>query len=171
MPVLKLVNAPDGVSGEESYNHPSQRSNKVIPNNTVALVEVFAKPKEITKNFTDDEGNPVVRIEFEFIVVEGDYANKHVWHEVWNEFTDSPKCRLREWAQELLNRPITDAADSVFDTDVLQGTRAWATIGVREWINKDGSTGQRNTVWSLTRVDPDEARPSAPSSDPAEEPF
>lgn len=176
MPSYTMASTDDGVTGEEAYNRESTPI-RLIPEDTKVLVEVLDVQRK-KKPFTDDDGNEVWRLEFAFKILEGEYEKQRVWQDVYEDFSDDQRCRLRHWAQELLRCPL-DAGFNL-DTDNLIGLNANATIGIYEWTKQDGSEGIKNTVKFLQRVKdgqsiPAPSAPSAPTRLPAyaanEEPF
>lgn len=177
MPVYTMARTAEGVSGEEAYNRESTPI-RIIPEDTRVLVEVLdVQRKKMT--WTDKEtGADVWRLEFTFKIVEGEYEKQRIWQEIWEDFTDDPRCRLRHWAQELLRQPLDP--EFQLDTDHLIGKHAIAVVGIYEWTKQDGSDGIKNTVKFLQRLKDDQTapEPSAPSGptrlpsyEPGEEPF
>lgn len=174
MPEYTLQSVDDGVSGEDSFAKPPT-SVRLIPEDQKLLVEIVSVDR-VKKPWTDDDGKDIFRIEFEFVVVGGEYDGQRIWQEVYDEFTDDSRCRLRLWTQEIFNQPV----DGGFrlNTDDLVGKRVNATTGIRTWTKQDGTEGVKNTVKFLSRLkddDNNEALASPLSKPPSyatgEEPF
>lgn len=73
-----------------------------IPDGEILQAEVVKVGKQ-TKPWKDDDGNDVVRVNFEFRVTEeGPFFGRRVWGETPTTFSTHSDCKLRVWIQELL---------------------------------------------------------------------
>lgn len=120
----------------------------VIPADTILEAEIESV-KKIVKPFTDDNGDPVRRVEFAFRIIDDNFHGRKVWGDTPTTFTTHPDCKLRAWVQEAL--AVSELPKSfTFNTDSLQGEKVRVVVGVREWV-KDGETQQRNFVTDVLR--------------------
>lgn len=152
MPLITLKAGDDGVSGEESFNRESSPI-EIIPDGTTATV-IVTDVKHVKKPWTDDHGQEIWNYEFTFKILNdsagGRYVNQRLWADVWDEFSDDKRCKLRFWAQELLATPLDVGFQ--LDTDHLIDKLAAVSIGIRTWDKSDGTTGTKNVVKWLSRV-------------------
>lgn len=122
------TNSPDGAA----------RKFDPIPNNEIVRAEVVEvkldeKPQQFVSGPDDTH-----RVSFHFKVTEGSYKNRHLWGNTATWFTDSPKCKLRLWVQEILG--VTELPEGFnLDLDSLKGRQVRLLVGNRE--KKDGSIG------------------------------
>ena len=110
----------------------------VIPEDTILRAEVV-EVKQETKPFKDDDGNPVVKVVFQFKVTDDDFTRQRVWGETPVTFTNHPDCKLRSWMQEIMGGEI-DVVGTKVNTDDLVGCECRIVVGNRSWTDK--TTGE-----------------------------
>lgn len=127
-----------------------KRAFVTIPEGEILEVEV-TKVQKAVKPFKDDDGNPVVKVEFTFSVVDDNYNGRLLWGETPTTFTTHPDCKLRSWVQEIL--AVTELPPGFeFNTDTIIGSRARAVVAIREYPDKQtGEIKQRNYVSDVIR--------------------
>jgi len=141
----------------------------IIPDDTI-LGAVVVKSEKAVKPYKDDDGNPIIKVEFSFKVTdEGEYRNRRVWGETPTTFTTHPDCKLRAWVQEAL--AVAELPkDFTFNLADLNDQPVRVVVGVRSWTDKStGNLQERNYVKDVIR-DRDHAEAVA-SAVPEEEPF
>lgn len=109
---------------------------------TLAAVEVRPHPF-----FKDDNGDPEIKVNFEFhFEWDGNKARK-MWGDTPTTFTTHPDCKLRNWVQQLLGGNELPAGFKL-NTDTLIGTKARIVVSYREWDDKQnpGQKKWRNDV-------------------------
>lgn len=134
----------------EESDPTDEKTYPVIDEGTILEAEI-TKVQKIVKPFKDDDGNPVVRVEFSFKIVDEKYTGKFLWGETPTTFTTHPDCKMRAWVQEIL--AVNELAkDFKFDTDSIVGSRCRVVVGLREWADKTtGEIKQRNFVSDVIR--------------------
>lgn len=149
-----------------------KREFETISDNSILEAEVVSVEK-VVKPFKDEHGQPIVRVEFEFKVVDQQHKGRRLWGDTPTTFTTHPDCKMTAWVTEILAVESLPA-DFRFNTDSLNGSRARVVVGLRE--AKDGKPA-RNYVKDVIRSrDAAPLVPSRPAPAPAyagadEEPF
>lgn len=116
----------------------------------VWMAAELAECKLITKEYTDDSGNPIKKVLFKFVIVEpGRWEGQHVFGETPTRFNDHPDCKLRNWAQEISGTEFT-AKGQELNTDVLLGMRCRISCAAREY-EKDGEKKRHTFVKDVMR--------------------
>lgn len=134
----------------EETEQTEERTYPVIAEGTILEAEI-TKVQKVVKPFKDDDGNPVVRVEFSFKVVDEKNTGKLLWGETPTTFTTHPDCKMRAWVQEIL--AVNELPkDFKFDTDAIIGSNCRVVVGLREWTDKNtGEIKQRNFVSDVIR--------------------
>lgn len=129
---------------------------------SVAGVKIKEKP------YKDDDGNPVKKVEFHFVIADGsDHDGQPIWGETSTNFNNHPNCKLRNWACAILGTDLP--VGYRLDTDVLIGNEVRAVIGLRDYTDKDGNPKQHNFVKDVIPTTDALDRMQSQSDD--EEPF
>ena len=143
---------------QEGSDKPQRKQYALIPEGTVLNAEIM-KIEEKVLPFTDDDGNPIKKVEFSFLVTDEKYSNRRLWGQTSTKFVDNPNCKLRSWTCELMGLD-TIPNDFTLDTDQLVGLPCRVTVGHRTVKGKDGEEDtQREFVADVIRV-----RSHAPSA-------
>lgn len=174
MPIYKpeAVEASiDPVTGETRV----KKTYDLIPDGT-ELDAVVKAIEEVEKQYTDDDGKNVVKVEWTFeTAYEG--QDRKAWGETSNKWAPHPGCRMRAWAQEILAADLPE--EFVLNTDHLLNLPCRIVVGVRSWEagEKNGrswNAGSKNYVSDVKRTRDGGAAgaPAATSDAPAyEDPF
>lgn len=127
---------PPASDGGDGNSEGGKREFPLIPDNTMVEAE-FVALKKVEKPFKDDNGVPVVKVEFRFrITDDGPYKNQNVWGETSTNFVNHPDCRMTNWVKGILG--VADLPKNFsFDPDTLVSNPATIVVGVRTW--SDGS--------------------------------
>lgn len=105
---------------------------------TVASIKKKEKP------FKDDNGQPVVRVEFHFKLIADDgHDGQDIWGDTSTRFNSHPECRLKQWSEAILGMRL--APHFRLDTDMLLDRHCFVVISKREY-EKDGEIKFRNQV-------------------------
>lgn len=119
------------------YENQEAPPQEAIPEHTILVMEIV-DVKEVEKPWKDDDGNPVNRVEFSFVVREPEGENsrfdgRKIWGETPTTFSRSDRCKLRAWAQEILSEKL----GNTLDTDILIGRRCRGVVHQRIKKNTD----------------------------------
>lgn len=174
MPIYTLE-APEGAEDVGSDEDRPKKKFTVIPEGTWVDAVVLAID-EVEKPYKDDDGIPVQKVEFTFgIAWEGE--DRKAWGETSTKFVFHPGCKLRNWAQEILNAELPE--HFVLNTDHLLNQKCQVRLGVRSWdagsnesTGRSWAAGSKNFVDDVKRVGT-ESVTQAPAEKPAayDDPF
>lgn len=128
-----------------------------IEDDTIMVADVVSV-KVVEKNYKDDDGNNVKKVEFKFAIKdeEGPFDGTNVWGETGTRFNSHPDCKLKNWSQAILANELP--VGFRLDTDMLVGHTCKVLVGLKEY-EKDGQTKQRNhvkDVWPLAGLSTEE---------------
>lgn len=126
MPVYELQEAAEG-SLEEFAE---------IPVDTKVTARLTAI-KEETKPFKDDDGNDIKRLQWTFVVTDGEYNNRKIFGDTGVKFVEHPECKLYAWAGSLLGTELPKGFR--LNTDDLIGLRADLRVGQKRYTKKGAS--------------------------------
>lgn len=116
-----------------------------IDEDTVIEATLAAVKVEPHKFFKDDEGNPEIKVNFEFHF-ELDGQKRKLWGDTPTTFTTHPDCKLRNWVQQILGGNELPAGFKL-NTDTLINTPVRIVVEHRTWTDKQtGETKWRNGV-------------------------
>ena len=123
-----------------------------IEDNTVLVAELI-EVKHVTKNFKDESGKNVEKMQFTFRVEDGEFVNRRVRGETSTFFTNHKNCKMRVWVEELLASEIP--VGFRLDTDALVGLKARILVGKKVAPRLDG-TGEwvDNFIKDVMRITP-----------------
>ncbi len=108
-----------------------------IPEGTILDVECLGLEKK-TMPFKDDDGNDVVKVEFSFRIVDGEYENRRLWGQTSTVFSTHEDCRLYQWVKALLG--VDDLQPNfTFRAAEMKGTRARAEVGTRTYTPRNST--------------------------------
>ena len=115
-----------------------------IPEDTVLAAELVAC-KIVEKNYLDDDGNKVRKVEFKFVIQEegSPWEGENIWGETPTRFNTHPDCKLKNWAAAIAATEFP--AGYRLDTDVLIGMKCRVVTGSRTY-EKDGETKTHHFV-------------------------
>lgn len=157
----EFVCEPSGFEGGDDNDRPA-----VIPEDEVLEAEV-TRIKQITKPYKDDDNNDVKRVEFSFLVEDGQgYDGRRIKGDTPTTFSENEKCRLRNWAQEIMGVEIPSGFK--LNTDDLEDSKVRIVVGQRKYT-KDNEERIYNFVKDLMRTKG--GKPATPSKDWVEDPF
>lgn len=111
----------------------------------IALAQILTV-KVAEKPYVDDNGEKVKKVEFKVAVIDpgGAHDNSYLWGETPTRFNSHPDCKLRNWAQAILNQELP--AGFQLDTDMLEDQRVRIIVGYKEYTKGDGTPGKRNFI-------------------------
>lgn len=139
MPIFEMQEPSSG--GGTSDRQP-------IPEDTILEGELLnVRVKEMP--YKDDDGKPVERTEFEFVITEDGYDGRRLWGTTGTKLVDHPDCKLKAWSQEVFGQEFPPSYR--LDTDILIGKRARLVVGYREY-EKNGEKRWTNTVKDVIRA-------------------
>ena len=119
----------------------------LIPDDTMHPAELV-KISEKEWPDRDDPSKKNKRLEFEFKITDGEFKNRRVWGSTPANLVGGDRCKLLQWAQELMGGVTLAVGDSL-DTDDLIGARCRIIIGSYESGNPKV---KRNTVAQIRRA-------------------
>lgn len=122
---------------------PEVKAPELLPDGA-EVPAVLVKFEKRTMPFTDDDGNPIVKVEgtfelqgdeYTFVGREGDVLQRRLYGSTSAVFNDSPYCRLRSWVMELA------AMDELpekfrFALSDFVGNECKVIVGIREYADK-----------------------------------
>lgn len=79
--------------------------------------------------FKDDDGNPKRTLMFTFKVIAGEHEGRKLFGDTPTAWYAKESCKLRQWAQPIMNREYSKGEP--LDTDDLVGRRCRIAAGVR----------------------------------------
>lgn len=144
MPTFELVETAGGSEG--GGGSTERKPFEPIEEDTVIEAVVAAVKVEPHKHFKDDEGNPEIKVNFEFNF-ELNGQKRKLWGDTPTTFTTHPDCKLRNWVQQILGGGELPAGFKL-NTDTLVDTPVRIVVGYRSW-DKDGKKGWKNEVKDL----------------------
>jgi len=112
----------------------------ILEEHTVVNVEVVTV-EEQESFFKDDDGNPKNEVVFKFRITDGEFEGQHLWGRTPTTWSMNEKCKLRQWAEQILATKIP--AGTPLDTDDLVGRPARAVVGT--FTKKTGEQGNKVT--------------------------
>lgn len=131
---------------QEPASSPGEERKK-IDEDTIVEGELLAvKNKEMP--YKDDNGNPVERTEFEFVITDEGFDGRRLWGTTGTKLVDHPDCKLKAWSQEIFGQEFPPGYR--LDTDILIGKRARLVVGYREY-EKNGEKRWTNSVKDVIR--------------------
>lgn len=142
-------------------NDGEKRVYTLIPDD----VELEAEVKKIeakTKPFTDDDGNPVVKLEWTFKIIGGEHDGRQIWGETGSKFVKHADCKLYAWSAEVFGAELPDGF--TLDTDNLIGEQCRIVTGHRTYTKK-GDT-EPTTVNNVSQVKRRKTQGAAGFEDP-----
>jgi hypothetical protein len=137
----------------------SSETYALIEEHEVLVLEVI-EVSEDTSFYKNDDGTDKKNVVFKFRVMEGEHNDRLLWGRTPTTWSSSDKCKLRQWAEQILNRKI--AAGEALNTDDLVGRRCRGVVGVSN--KQDGTQSNK-----ITDVMKDKSAPAMASS--YDEPF
>lgn len=133
------------------------REYALIPEGTIVPVRV----DEVSKKMSS-AGNE--RINFKFVVTEGEFNDQWLWGSTPTTFSNNPDCKLMSWVRELLGGGDLPVGFKVSKRS-LEGLEGRAVVS--QYPNHEGV--MKNGVNAVLR--PKAAAPSSSGPFPDEEPF
>jgi hypothetical protein len=134
-------------TGEE---HPKDedrltRKYEAIPDDSVFEAKVTKIEVRPHPFFKDDEGNPEIKVNFQFTFDDGE-GKRILFGETPTTFTTHPDCKLRNWVQQILGG-IEVPAGYNLNTDTLVDSPVRIVVGLRTWKDRDTNEDKwRNSV-------------------------
>lgn len=95
--------------------------------------------KEREIKFTNKNGEPdtFCKWEWEFEIIDGEYAGLHAWGDTEDSLTNKPGNKVRMWAETLRGAPFEIGEG--LNTDDLLGLECVITVDNVEYAKRDGS--------------------------------
>lgn len=161
MPNYTAAEAPEGYTGDF-------KPFTLIPDDTT-LEARLVSVEEDTKPFNDDDGNPVVKLQWTFST-EYEGQERKAWGETNIDFVAHPDCRFYAWVQELVGADLP--AGFTVNTDDLIGNECRITLGQRTYTPKSGpNKGNKKTTNYVRDVMRSRAAMASVTSEVTDEPF
>lgn len=124
-----------------SNERPGNRDFKPIPATEVLNVEVVkVEKKEKPSTWTLREGEDPEYVNWSFRVLDGPFERRRIWGTTPTWFSWSPKCRLRLWAQSILNM---DAFPEDFELDLENLVGKRCRVLVENYTSSKGEVKDR----------------------------
>jgi hypothetical protein len=137
---------------EETKEAPPGERKGFDPIADDTIIEAVVNSVEVKphKFFKDDEGNPEIKVNFEFgLRGEFEGKNRKLWGDTPTTFTTHPDCKLRNWVQQILGGQELPPGFKL-NTDDLVNQPVRVVVEYREWKDKDtNETKWRNGVKDL----------------------
>ena len=130
------MKSDQGASNSGGNYPPQKKRFEPIPEDEIVQAEILEVTLEEKPERWRKDSNDTHRVSFHFKVVDGPYANRHLWGNTSTWFSDSPKCRLRLWSQEALGLDSWPEGLDL-DTESLSGKKVRVLVGNRQ--KQDGS--------------------------------
>lgn len=123
----------------------------LIPDGTIVNAEVLSITKKPMPYKDEKTGEFVVRVEWEFKIVDDPEYSGRLWGNTSTKFTTHPDCRMRAWVSEILGADVLPK-DFRFNTDTLVGQKCRVVVEVYEFFDKKKNAQQfRNRVQDVIR--------------------
>jgi hypothetical protein len=106
------------------------------PEDEIFRAEVVGVRK-VKSRFKDEQtGEDQFKMEFRFAIADpdGEFDGVNIWGETPYIFNTSPRCKLRNWSQEIMGAEFPPGYK--LDTDVLRGQEVRIIIGHRKYTRK-----------------------------------
>lgn len=120
------------------YEDNGSEAYALIEEHEVLPMEVLEIGEE-ESFYKDDDGNPKQQVVFKFRVTDGEHTDRHLWGRTPTTWSTNEKCKLRQWAEQILNRKIP--AGEPLNTDDLVGKHCRGVVGVTN--KQDGTQGNK----------------------------
>jgi hypothetical protein len=133
---------------------PGTRQYTAIPEGTELLCDVVSVELRDKPEWKLREDRPDDTKEVSFRVRVNDpehpeYNKRNLFADTPTYWSASPKCKLRNWAQEIL---AYEGTLQQLDTDELVGRQVRVTVGNRQGRDKEGNTVTKDFIQDLKRV-------------------
>lgn len=142
------------------YEDNGSEAYEVIEEHEVLPMEILEVGEELSF-YKNDDGSDKTQVVFKFKVISGEHEGRLLWGRTPTTWSQNEKCKLRQWAEQIMNRKY--APGEGLDTDDLVGRRCRGVVGITN--KQDGTTGNK-----VTDVMKDKAGAAAMAS-VSEEPF
>lgn len=114
----------------QDYSNLPKKKFDPIPENEIVIAEIIDLSLEEKPVRWRSSPEDTHNVSWHFVVTEGKYAKRHLWGKTPTYFSESPKCKLRIWAQEALGLSSWPEGQEL-DTDVLAGKQVRLLVGNR----------------------------------------
>lgn len=132
----------------QAYKPSTQKTFEPLPDGLIVLCDVVSVEERPRPEWARREGDEN-EISFRVQVADGEYKNRTLWGSTPVWWNNSPKCKLRNWAQEILAYPGT-LED--LNTDDLAGRQVQVIVGNRNGRDKEGNPKVKDYIQDMIRV-------------------
>lgn len=123
-----------------------------LPDGQVLNAEIVSV-KQVEKPWVDNKtGEKAIRIAFEFLILDDEYAGRRHWEDLFTSFYPSEKCRLYLWTLKILGRDELPEGFTL-DTSAFEGAKVPIMMSTRHYTKKDGTPGSSQEANVLSAVE------------------